>query len=68
MNSNVEKELEKLKRKYAVQRHQLSLLYKDHLEEINKLKNDNVKMTDENRKLNDQIYVDAVKLQEFQVI
>jgi predicted nucleic acid-binding Zn-ribbon protein len=68
VNSEIEKELEKLKRKYVVQRHQLSLLYKDHLEEIDKLKNDNNNLMNENQKLNDQINIETVKLQEFQVI
>ena len=37
--SVAEKDLEKLKSKYSVQRHQLSLLYKDYIEENNLWKN-----------------------------
>ena len=36
-----EKELETLRRKYSVARHQISLLYKDYLEEANVWKKEN---------------------------
>jgi hypothetical protein len=62
-----EKELETLKRKYAVARHQISLLYKDHIEETKTWKGEKESLSDTIKKLTDTIAIDAVKLQEYDV-
>ncbi len=62
-----EKDLEKLKSKYSVQRHQLSLLYKDYLEENNLWKNEKTNLSNEIHKLNGVIDINSVKLQEYDV-
>ena len=62
-----EKDLEKLKNKYSVQKHQLSLLYKDYIEENNLWKNEKENLTKELQKQHTIIDINAVKLQEFDV-
>ena len=62
-----EKDLEKLKNKYSVQKHQLSLLYKDYIEENNLWKNEKENLTNELQKQHTIIDINAVKLQEFDV-
>lgn len=68
ISSAVEKDLEKLKRKYSVQRHQLALLYKEHIEDNEKWQADKTNMLNENKKLHEKIETDSVKLQEYDVI
>ena len=62
-----EKDLESLKRKYAVARHQISLLYKDYIEESKSWKNEKENLNNTIKKLTDVISVDSVKLQEYDV-
>lgn len=62
-----EKDLESLKRKYAVARHQISLLYKDYIEESKTWKNEKENLNNTIKKLTDVISVDSVKLQEYDV-
>jgi len=62
-----EKDLETLKRKYSVVRHQISLLYKDYIEESKAWKSEKENLLSSIKKLNDVINVDAVKLQEYSV-
>ena len=62
-----EKELESLKRKYSVARHQISLLYKDHIDESKSWKQEKETLNDLIKKLNDTIVIDSVKLQEYDV-
>ena len=62
-----EKDLERLKNKYSVQKHQLSLLYKDYIEENGLWKKEKANLENEIKKLNENIDVNAVKLQEFDV-
>lgn len=67
LNSKAEKELENLKRKLSVARHQMNLMYKDFIEQTRqaKLEKDNFLKTIKN--LNDTVAVDSVKLQEYEV-
>jgi hypothetical protein len=62
-----EKDLEGLKRKYSIARHQISLLYTDYIKESDEWKREKKSLETENKKLNDIIEVDAVKLQEYDV-
>lgn len=62
-----EKELESLKRKYAVARHQISILYRDYIDETKSWKDEKETLTQTIKKLNDTIAVDSVKLQEYDV-
>lgn len=62
-----EKELETLKRKYAVARHQVSLLYKDYIEESKIWSQEKEALNQFIKKQNDMIAVDSVKLQEYDV-
>ena len=63
-----EKDLETLKRKYSVVRHQISLLYRDYIDESNTWKSEKENLVNTIKKLNDVISVDSVKLQEYQVL
>ncbi len=63
-----EKELETLRRKYSVARHQISLLYKDYLEEGNVWKKEKEQLQASIKKLSEQINLDSLKLQEYDVI
>ena len=63
-----EKDLETLKRKYSVVRHQISLLYRDYIDESNSWKSEKENLVNTIKKLNDVISVDSVKLQEYQVL
>lgn len=62
-----EKELETLKRKYAVARHQVSLLYKDYIEESKSWAEEKEALNQFIKKQNDTIAIDSVKLQEYDV-
>ena len=62
-----EKELETLRRKYSVARHQISLLYKDYLEEGNVWKKEKEQLQANIKKLGEQINLDSLKLQEYDV-
>ena len=62
-----EKDLEKLKSKYSVQKHQISLLYKDYIEENNLWKTEKENFLKEMQKQNTTIDVNSIKLQEFDV-
>ena len=62
-----EKDLETLKRKYSVVRHQISLLYRDYIDESKTWKSEKENLVNTIKKLNDVISVDSVKLQEYQV-
>lgn len=62
-----EKDLETLKRKYSVVRHQISLLYRDYIDESKAWKIEKENLLNSIKKLNDVISVDAVKLQEYKV-
>ena len=57
-----------MKNKYSVQKHQLSLLYKDYIEENNLWKSEKENLTNEIRKQSTIIDVNSVKLQEFDVL
>lgn len=65
ITSLAEKDLDQLKRKYAVARHQISLLYKDHLEETKQFKLEKEQLQSQIKKLTSAIEIDAVKLQEY---
>lgn len=67
ITSLAEKDLETLKRKFSVARHQLSMLYKEHIEEANKWKTEKEKYLSTIKKLNETVAVDSVKLQEYDV-
>ena len=62
-----EKDLEMLRRKYAVARHQISLLYKDYIDESKQWKTEKEKLLNDIKNLSGTIEVDAVKLQEYDV-
>ena len=68
VSSMSEKELDSLKRKYSVARHQISLLYKEHIDETKNWKNEKENLIATIKKLNDTISVDSVKLQEYDVL
>ena len=63
-----EKELESLKRKYSVARHQIYLLYKDYNEESKSWMNEKELLLNKINNLNDTLTIDSVKLQEYDVI
>jgi len=65
ISSMTEKDLDTLKRKYAVARHQISLLYKDYLEESKQWKQEKEKMESNIKRLTNTIEIDSVKMQEY---
>jgi hypothetical protein len=67
VSSMSEKELDSLKRKYSVSRHQISLLYKEYIDEAKNWKEEKENYLSTIKKLNDSIAIDSVKLQEYDV-
>lgn len=67
VSSKSEKEIDDLRRKYAVARHQITLLYRDYMEESKKWKDEKEKLSASVKKRQDQILTDSIKLQEFDV-
>lgn len=67
LNSKAEKELESLKRKLSVARHQMSLMYKDFTEQTRQAKIEKENYLKTIKNLNDTVAVDSVKLQEYEV-
>ena len=67
LGAMAEKELETLKRKYAVARHQVSLLYKDYIEESKTWAHEKEALNHFIKKQTDTIAIDSVKLQEYDV-
>uniref|UniRef100_A0A8C8VTM7 Centrosomal protein 290 n=1 Tax=Peromyscus maniculatus bairdii TaxID=230844 RepID=A0A8C8VTM7_PERMB len=62
---HLEDSLEDYNRKFAVIRHQQSLLYKDYLSEKESWKTEAETIKEEKRKLEDQVQQDAVKIKEY---
>uniref|UniRef100_A0A8C6RHT0 Centrosomal protein 290 n=1 Tax=Nannospalax galili TaxID=1026970 RepID=A0A8C6RHT0_NANGA len=62
---NLEDSLEDYNRKFAVIRHQQSIIYKEYLSEKEVWKTESEIIKEEKRKLEDQIQQDAVKVQEY---
>ncbi|XP_052609182.1 centrosomal protein of 290 kDa isoform X1 [Peromyscus californicus insignis] len=62
---HLEDSLEDYNRKFAVIRHQQSLLYKDYLSEKETWKTEAETVKEEKRKLEDQVQQDAVKIKEY---
>ncbi|XP_028745814.1 centrosomal protein of 290 kDa [Peromyscus leucopus] len=62
---HLEDSLEDYNRKFAVIRHQQSLLYKDYLSEKETWKTEAETIKEEKRKLEDQVQQDAVKIKEY---
>ncbi|XP_010830353.1 PREDICTED: centrosomal protein of 290 kDa isoform X4 [Bison bison bison] len=62
---NLEDSLEDFNRKFAVIRHQQSLLYKEYLSEKENWKTESETMKEEKKRLEDQIQQDAIKVKEY---